>query len=138
MGKPCSFPGCAGISVAKGLCHAHYGQRRSGKELKPIRVRKRFVGPCVVLGCPNEATKGGMCTGHYEKWRRGTPLTPSKKRGESKVRVQLAIPVRLLQKLDDVVSEGHRTSFIIEAITRALEPILPVPHTKDPELEEYD
>lgn len=38
--RTCSFEGCEREQLAKGWCSAHYQQRRSGKELKPVRVHQ--------------------------------------------------------------------------------------------------
>lgn len=38
--QTCSFDGCDGTRIAKGLCWAHYQQQRRGVKLKPIRTRR--------------------------------------------------------------------------------------------------
>lgn len=37
--KTCGFSGCDRALSCRGLCHAHYCQRRRGSELKPLRPR---------------------------------------------------------------------------------------------------
>ena len=38
--QTCSFDGCEGTRIAKGLCWAHYQQQRRGGQLKPIHTRR--------------------------------------------------------------------------------------------------
>lgn len=41
VNEECTFDGCDREAHSKGLCHGHYQQHLSGKELSPLRAYKR-------------------------------------------------------------------------------------------------
>lgn len=63
--KICSIPGCNKKAKCKGLCSAHYEQRRPNKGVK--------VGPkpqvCTVDGCSLKVLAKGLCSIHYDRKR---------------------------------------------------------------------
>ena len=40
MSGVCTYPGCGRPVACRGLCHGHDQQRRAGRDLHPLRVRK--------------------------------------------------------------------------------------------------
>lgn len=66
----CYFESCDRESTRTGLCSTHYAQKRSGKELKPIRAFVYRRDPiCVVVGCGESHCAGGYCQRHYNMWK---------------------------------------------------------------------
>lgn len=72
--KTCPFEGCGRIITSKGLCSAHYAQRKRGKELTPVFSTRRSPGgprrpdqKCA--HCENPGTElfkqGYYCVVHY-------------------------------------------------------------------------
>lgn len=64
----CSFPNCERVTIAHGLCPAHYAQRRNGKELTTLRKTAPRVpsgGVCVIVDCDTPAKTQGLCVRHY-------------------------------------------------------------------------
>lgn len=78
--KTCTFQGCGGPSVARGICRSHYSQFQRGQELSPIVVRQQ-PGECSFPGCTKIAKVRGICDGHHCQVRAGKPLTPLRQRG---------------------------------------------------------
>lgn len=61
---PCKFPECGRDISAKGLCSAHYGQLRAGKELRPIGEIKY----CRTPGCGRDIhIRRTICRRCWEK-----------------------------------------------------------------------
>jgi hypothetical protein len=59
--KKCSFPGCDQPLLARGLCNAHYIQRRKGKPLTALGRKVKFscCGQFGVEDHPHECAKAG-------------------------------------------------------------------------------
>lgn len=77
--KVCSFEGCERKAVAKGLCFSHRRQQKEGKELTPIRQRKRPSTArhgCLFEGCSRPHKAKGLCEVHYRQNRLGKELAP--------------------------------------------------------------
>lgn len=68
--KTCTFEGCGGKFVARGLCAGHYAQARAGRELAPIHVRPE----CTFSGCVELNYAKGYCHGHYRQALRGEAM----------------------------------------------------------------
>lgn len=49
MDSCCSFAGCSGRPVAKGLCTAHYAQQRKGRPLSPRRSIRAAGSDCELV-----------------------------------------------------------------------------------------
>lgn len=79
----CSFETCDRDVWAKGLCGAHYAQRRKGMPLAPLEKREPNK-PCSFPGCRNDTSKGsgGLCGGHRMQFREGVALHPLRDFGE--------------------------------------------------------
>lgn len=88
--KVCSFPDCGRKVIGRGLCAGHYDQQRRGKDLTPIRARRKpttadetpaepepaATGPrCTVTGCDREPIVKGLCAPHYNESRHPQPTT---------------------------------------------------------------
>jgi hypothetical protein len=72
----CSFDGCETRAIARGLCRAHYDQQRAGKELHPVKSRKRVPHRiCSFEGCGRPYQAKGLCDGHYQQVKAGKELT---------------------------------------------------------------
>lgn len=68
--KKCSGPNCNRHAVAKGLCTAHYGQRRRGRPLTELPTRA--IKECAIEGCGRvDIQAKGMCALHYGRMLRG-------------------------------------------------------------------
>ncbi|MFD8202149.1 endonuclease domain-containing protein [Streptomyces sp. NPDC059701] len=77
--RPCERP-----IRSNRLCDAHNQQRAAGKELRPIRQRRRTMpefctgpgveGSSALCGLP--AIGKGLCNGHYQQDKRGGELVP--------------------------------------------------------------
>lgn len=66
--KKCSGPNCTRRVVAKGLCNAHYGQARNGKDLTPLPPLP--ARECSVDGCARSDIKAkSLCRMHYQRMR---------------------------------------------------------------------
>lgn len=78
----CSFPGCSGPYLAKGLCNKHYQARqRNGDAVYQDRGPLQRDLPCSVDGCTNKRKGGSYCGKHYQRLRlNGDPLVS--RRGE--------------------------------------------------------
>jgi hypothetical protein len=75
-GKSCTGPGCLREAKCKGLCLAHYTQRRSGKDLSVIRVRaKNATDSCVFPGCDRPHFAKEYCKSHYHQRQRHGEVT---------------------------------------------------------------
>ncbi|RPF39350.1 endonuclease domain-containing protein [Streptomyces sp. TLI_185] len=78
------YPPCERPIRSNRLCDAHNQQRAAGKELRPIRRRRRTMpefctGPGVEgLGtpCGLPAIGGGLCNAHYQQDKRRGELVP--------------------------------------------------------------
>lgn len=78
------YPPCERPRRSNRLCDAHNQQSAAGKELRPIRQRRRAMpefctgpgaeGPGTPCGLP--AVGRGLCNGHYQQDRRGGELVP--------------------------------------------------------------
>ena len=71
-GTVCSFEGCDKPVQAKRLCQSHYGQKRRGLKLRPLRARweKTAIHPCRIEGCRRKTSKeGGLCQYHTARER---------------------------------------------------------------------
>lgn len=79
----CSFEECTREVWSKGLCAAHYAQRRNGRPLTPIEKREPNR-PCDFPGCRNDTSKGsgGLCGAHRIQFREGVELHPLRDFGE--------------------------------------------------------
>lgn len=73
--KGCSFPGCRGSLLARGLCGGHYHQWRNGYDLKPLRIRSAFT-ECQFPGCGRKINSHGLCSGHDRQRVDGKKLRP--------------------------------------------------------------
>jgi hypothetical protein len=71
----CEFEGCEKPKRTKGLCSGHYGQKRRGGPLKPLRVPVAGQ-PCPFDGCGLPIRQHGLCTGHSQQFKKGKELTP--------------------------------------------------------------
>lgn len=69
----CSQDGCAELSVARGLCDAHYRRSLKNQDLTPPigRIRK----PCSQDGCSRPSQGHGFCGMHYVRDRNGRDMT---------------------------------------------------------------
>lgn len=68
----CSFDGCSKPprSGSEPLCEGHYGQRRRGVPLSPLKEKVRVKNlVCAVNDCDGEA-RGTYCVMHYARIRR--------------------------------------------------------------------
>lgn len=62
----CSFNPCENVVYCKGLCSAHYTQKRRGGELKPIIIKSDSTKlPCSFEGCVNKQRAKGLCSAHW-------------------------------------------------------------------------
>jgi hypothetical protein len=80
-----AHPPCLRPIRSNGLCDAHNQQRADGKELGPIRKRRRNKPEfCIFIPdgdesaepCGLPAIGDGLCNGHYQQKQRGKPLVP--------------------------------------------------------------
>lgn len=74
----CSFDGCDRTvrpGGARGLCATHYEQRRRGRPLTPIAL-KRGRSTCTFTGCSRSVSSRGLCRGHVYQRDTGNPLAP--------------------------------------------------------------
>jgi hypothetical protein len=46
---PCAFPECGRLSTTAGFCHSHYNQKREGRELRPLRLKRKAGSPPLIL-----------------------------------------------------------------------------------------
>lgn len=75
MSDKCMLEYCENGAYVKGLCSAHYTQKRRGKEFKPIVIRSNSsVLPCTFEGCVNTQQAKGLCGAHWRQQRWGYPL----------------------------------------------------------------
>jgi hypothetical protein len=91
----CDFSDCDHLSVAHNLCAGHYGQRRRGKPLTPLRSSYRKG--CSVEGCNGKHGGRGFCNKHYKRWLHHgdpsrTPRTPLVDRLADKIDLNGPIP----------------------------------------------
>lgn len=71
----CEFNGCLKKYYAKGLCSAHYAQRRKGNGLRPLLHRiNRPKAPCSFDSCDRSNYAKALCRAHYGQYQRGTEL----------------------------------------------------------------
>lgn len=63
--KECVFDGCFRESESLGLCSGHYQQKRRGKTLSPLSVRKIARDGCLFPGCERQHKSRGWCNAHY-------------------------------------------------------------------------
>lgn len=60
--KKCLFEGCSAVPYAKGLCAGHDCQRRRGKQLTPLRFKRRRLTPPIIeydeVECPRPDLEG--------------------------------------------------------------------------------
>jgi hypothetical protein len=82
-GRSCSVPGCDRVVLVKGLCGAHFQQKRSGKRFtkpRPYALGGVCIGPSKttgkICGLPTQAHQ--LCRGHYQQryWHKERRLTP--------------------------------------------------------------
>lgn len=79
MPKKCKFKGCSKPFVARGYCTGHYRQYRTGKELRPLGIRRYENGQlCKFEGCLRPASEKDLCGAHRKQQRKGTKLRPLK------------------------------------------------------------
>lgn len=74
----CSVEGCERLTLAKGLCKAHYERNRRNGTPGGLIGPARFVRPvrlCSVDGCDRLHKTNGFCALHYQRWCKwGDPL----------------------------------------------------------------
>lgn len=73
LSHSCSFGDCERIIAARGLCAAHYQQKRNGRPLAPLRqYRKGPESPaiCQFVDCPRVAKSRDLCSTHYQQMLR--------------------------------------------------------------------
>jgi hypothetical protein len=78
-------PECGKQVEARGLCHAHYQQWRSGVPYPaPLtRTPKGKYRECTQQGCPEAHYARGLCSRHYKRQWAGIPLEGSTTLGEA-------------------------------------------------------
>lgn len=68
MQSLCYGPECTHPARKLGLCPAHYGQLRRGKDLSVVARRQKNQGKtCCAPECQREAKKIGLCEAHYSQ-----------------------------------------------------------------------
>lgn len=74
----CSFPDCGRRVSSLSLCKTHYEQRRTGRELKPIRqmVSRGMHTKCTFPECGRPHSSMGYCSSHYQQKAKGATLSP--------------------------------------------------------------
>lgn len=67
--KTCGFSSCGRPHSALGYCAGHYRQLREGRELTPLRFRRKKgqVDPCEGPECANPAYTEHYCPTHYSQ-----------------------------------------------------------------------
>jgi len=79
MTKKCLFEKCENALYAKGLCSAHYSQKRRNTELRPIVIKtNQSIYPCTFEGCVNTIQAKGLCGAHWRQAHLGKKLTKLK------------------------------------------------------------
>lgn len=75
MTNKCMLEYCKNSLYVKGLCSAHYSQKRRGKDFKPIIIRSNSsILPCSFNGCVNTQQAKGLCGAHWRQQNKGQPL----------------------------------------------------------------
>jgi hypothetical protein len=100
--KVCSVSGCRKRVEARGLCHAHYLQWRSGVPYHaPLkRTPKGKYQACTVDGRAAAHYAKGLCSRHYKRQWAGIPLEGSTILGEAHANSKLtADTVRQIRML---------------------------------------
>lgn len=72
LNGPCSFTGCDRPHITKGLCHSHYTQLQTGKELRELRDWGKYNKGehiCAINKCRKVAISSGLCVGHKSMQR---------------------------------------------------------------------
>jgi hypothetical protein len=96
--KICTFEDCLNPYRSKGLCQAHYQQRRSGKELVSLHPKR-----CSFDGCNSAHKAKGLCSMHYAR------LTRTGDASTVRVGKQKMGPESLRWGGDDITYDGfHR------------------------------
>lgn len=81
MPGPCSFDDCDRPKKTRGLCDGHYTQLIKGKELAPLRWRRKARPriQCSVHYCERPVLAKGFCSAHYHQDLRGEELRPPRR-----------------------------------------------------------
>lgn len=77
VGKSCYGPECTRPATHKGMCRAHYDQKRNRGVLEPLTPRRRKARPgttCTFAGCGKPRKRWELCAGHYDQLVRGEEL----------------------------------------------------------------
>jgi len=76
----CLFPGCINTKICKGYCGGHYFQLKTGKQLCPLRKRKKKIKKkCSFDGCERGVCAYGLCNPHRKQQLKNKELKPIKK-----------------------------------------------------------
>lgn len=73
--RECSYTPCDRQARRKGLCEGHGKQKRRGKELTPLKARRK-VRLCRFPDCGLEHEAKGYCHTHYQQRKTGRELSP--------------------------------------------------------------
>lgn len=73
----CSFSGCSNLrkNSVQDVCAGHYAQRRSGKDLTPLKKFNQIT-ICSFEACGRKHSSSGYCVSHYRQWKMGKTLYP--------------------------------------------------------------
>lgn len=75
MTDKCILEYCNNSNYVKGLCSAHYTQKRRGQEFKPIIIKSNSsILPCSFSDCVNTQQAKGLCGAHWRQQHLGKPL----------------------------------------------------------------
>lgn len=92
MSNKCILDYCNNNLYVKGLCSAHYTQKRRGAPFKPIVIKSNSsLLPCSFEGCVNNQQAKGLCGAHWRQQNKGQKLV--------KLRNQESIIERILKDI---------------------------------------
>lgn len=108
----CDFAGCIRAAHSKGLCQAHYQQKRTGRELTPIRVKG--TGPeCGFPDCERPARSKKLCAGHYAQMLRGDRLKPLLSRASGAPYGPKTAGLPLIERIDKATRRSSVTGCLL-------------------------
>ena len=75
MSNRCILDYCNNNLYVKGLCSAHYTQKRRGGPFRPIVIKSNSsLLPCSFEGCVNNQQARGLCGAHWRQQDKGQKL----------------------------------------------------------------